>query len=230
MNILGYKEKGVGRSKSKAPEEKLEEAEGDEAGATSTATLGPDFLTDDHVEAIQMYQNDILKIAPAEQYRRFFIVQTERKQAGLTHDGVTIAQELLDIGSLYSGSNMEWPHLIENALRAQKVYQRDKDYVVQEGQIIIVDPFTGRLMIGRQWSDGLHQAVEAKERVVVKEETQTLATITIQNFVKLYMLKAGMTGTALTDMTDPQLEETAGTRTHETAPETTTPSRGRHGP
>ena len=131
-----------------------------------------------------------------------FIVQSERKQVGLTHEGVSLAQDSLDIGSLYSGANMEWPHLIENALRAHKVYLRDVDYVVQEGQVIIVDPHTGRLMYGRQWSDGLHQAVEAKERVRVKEETQTLATITIQNFIKLYRVKAGMTGTAMTEGTE----------------------------
>ena len=203
MGVLGYKEakrkaavsdEGDGGSDA----EESPSGEDDE----KIATLGPDFLTDDQVEAVQILENDILKIPPAEQYRRFFIVQIERKQVGLTHDGVTIAQDALDLGSLYSGANMEWPHLIENAIRAHKVYIRDKDYVVQEGQIIIVDPFTGRLMHGRQWSDGLHQAVEAKERVSVKEETQTLATITIQNFVKLYQLKAGMTGTALTEATE----------------------------
>ncbi len=199
LNILGYKESRTRETSSAsgtsagAAQESSSEAEG------KIATLGPDFLTDDQVEAIQIYENDVLKIPPSEQYRRFFIVQMERKQVGLTHDGVTIAQDLLDMGSLYSGANIEWPHLIENALRARKVYYRDKDYVVQNGQIVIVDPFTGRLMVGRQWSDGLHQAVEARERVSVKEETQTLATITIQNFVKLYLLKAGMTGTALTE-------------------------------
>ena len=191
MNVLGYRESKGSKGEAKP------KGEGD--SDEPTATLGPDFLTDDQVEAIQIFENDILKVPPSEQYRRHFIVQMERKQVGLTHDGVTIAQELLDIGSLYSGTNMEWPHLIENALRAHKVYRRDTDYVVQQGEIIIVDPFTGRLMIGRQWSDGLHQAIEAKERVTVKEETQTLATITIQNFVKLYLFKAGMTGTALTE-------------------------------
>jgi preprotein translocase subunit SecA len=202
MNILGYKEKrggGPKRGRPKSETPSTEEAGSDEEEA---ATLGPDFLTDDQVEAIQIHENNIVKLPPSEQYRRYFIVQTERKQASVTHEGVTIAQELLDIGSLYSGANMEWPHLIENALRAHKVYHRDKDYVVQDGQIIIVDPFTGRLMFGRQWSDGLHQAVEAKEGVRVKEETQTLATITIQNFIKLYPLRAGMTGTALTEATE----------------------------
>ncbi|MHC4697932.1 MAG: preprotein translocase subunit SecA [Planctomycetota bacterium] len=200
MAILGYKEKHAGGPDARS----AGDADGgpDEEDADKTPTLGPDFLKDDQVEAIQIYENDILKVSPSERYRRYFIVQTERKQVGLTHDGVTIAQDLLDMGSLYSGANMEWPHLIENALRAHKVYKRDVDYVVQDGQIIIVDPFTGRLMHGRQWSDGLHQAVEAREHVRVKEETQTLATITIQNFIKLYRVKAGMTGTALTEATE----------------------------
>ncbi len=201
MTILGYKEK----RRSGKPKTDESPKEGDGAASSDAmelATLGPDFLTDDHVEAVQLYEQTILKLAPSEQYRRFYIVQTERKQVGITHEGVSGAQELLDVGSLYSGTNMEWPHLIENALRAHKVYARDRDYVVQEGQVVIVDPFTGRLMVGRQWSDGLHQAVEAKENVRVKEETQTLATITIQNFVKLYLEKAGMTGTALTEATE----------------------------
>ncbi len=205
MSILGYKEKKAKTARNPQPvtvppDDAAAALAGDEeADVKELATLGPDFLTDDQVEAIQSYEVEHLKLPQSEQYRRFFIVQTERKQVAVTHEGVTIAQELLDVGSLYSGTNIEWPHLIENALRAHKVYLRDKDYVVQNGQIIIVDPFTGRLMHGRQWSDGLHQSVEAKEVVRVKEETQTLATITIQNFVKLYRIKAGMTGTALTE-------------------------------
>ncbi len=192
MRILGYRKAKVEETVPPSPE--AENAE--------TAALGPDFLTDDHVEAIQQYQATALNMGADDRYRRFFIVQAERKQAAITHEGVTIAQDLLDIGSLYSGDNVEWPHLIENSLRAHKVYQRDKDYVVQDGQIVIVDPFTGRLMVGRQWSDGLHQSVEAKESVKVKEETQTLATITIQNFIKLYRMRAGMTGTAMTEATE----------------------------
>ena len=203
MGVLGYREKKSDKKGGKAPASTPSE-EGDDDGDADQdlPTLGPEFLTDDHVEAIQTYEEHVLQLPAAERYRRYFIVQMERKQVGITHDGVTIAQELLDMGSLYAGANMEWPHLIENALRAHAVYQIDRDYVVQEGQVIIVDPFTGRLMHGRQWSDGLHQAVEAKEGVRVKEETQTLATITIQNFVKLYLIKAGMTGTALTEATE----------------------------
>ena len=101
--------------------------------------------------------------------------------------------------SFYTPGNMEWPHLIDNALKAHYLYRRDYEYMVENDEIIIVDEFTGRKMIGRQWSDGLHQAVEAKERVKIKEENQTLATITLQNFFKLYKKLAGMTGTAMTE-------------------------------
>src|SRR6201999_3122981 len=126
------------------------------------------------------------------------------KSVHLTHEGIAAAQEAAGVGSFYVGNNMEWPHLMEQSLRAHVVYEKDKDYVVERGQrgemeIIIVDEFTGRKMTGRQWSDGLHQAVEAKERVPIKQETQTLATITLQNFFKLYKSLSGMTGTAQTE-------------------------------
>jgi hypothetical protein len=97
---------------------------------------------------------------------------------------------------------MEWPHLIDNSLKAHFLYKRDVNYVVQQGEVVIVDEFTGRLMPGRQWSDGLHQAVEAKEGVRIKEESQTLATVTLQNFFKLYKKVGGMTGTAMTEATE----------------------------
>jgi preprotein translocase subunit SecA len=137
-----------------------------------------------------------------DKYTQFYEVERDKKASHLTHEGVAEAQKQANIGSFYVGQNMDFPHQLENALRAHAVYQRDKDYVVQNGEVIIVDEFTGRLMIGRQWSDGLHQAVEAKERVTVKQETQTLATVTIQNFFKLYHRLAGMTGTALTEATE----------------------------
>ncbi len=132
-------------------------------------------------------------------HRQLYVVQRDRKNAALTHDGVAIAQEEAGIGSFYIGANMDRPHLIEQSLRAHVVYERDKEYVIQDREVIIVDENTGRLMHGRQWSDGLHQAVEAKENVPVKQETQTLATITIQNFFKLYGAMCGMTGTAATE-------------------------------
>ena len=109
------------------------------------------------------------------------------------------AEKIAGLESFYTPGNMEWPHLIDNALKAHFLYRCDRDYVVMNGEIIIVDEFTGRLMTGRQWSDGLHQAVEAKERVRIKEENQTLATITLQNYFKLYKKLAGMTGTAMTE-------------------------------
>ena len=130
---------------------------------------------------------------------QLFEVEFDRKSAHMTHEGVAIAQDIAGVGSFYVGSNMEWPHLMEQALRARLVFEKDKDYVVQAGDVIIVDEFTGRLMHGRQWSDGLHQAVEAKERVQIKQETQTMATITLQNYFKLYKKLAGMTGTAMTE-------------------------------
>jgi preprotein translocase subunit SecA len=135
---------------------------------------------------------------------QYYEEEIDRKQVHLTHEGIAAAQEAAGVGSFYVGNNMEWPHLMEQALRAHVVYERDKDYVVEKGpkgemEVIIVDEFTGRKMVGRQWSDGLHQATEAKERVPIKQETQTLATITLQNFFKLYRALSGMTGTAMTE-------------------------------
>ena len=130
---------------------------------------------------------------------KYYDIELDKKSVHMTHEGVTLAQEVAGVGSFYVGANMEWPHLMEQALRAHLVYERDKDYVVQNGSVIIVDEFTGRLLEGRQWSEGLHQAVEAKERVEIKEESQTLATITFQNFFRLYRKLAGMTGTAMTE-------------------------------
>ncbi len=133
---------------------------------------------------------------------QYYEVEMERKAAHLTHEGIAEAQKKAGIGSFYVGNNMDFPHLLENAIRAHAVYQRDKDYVVRNGEVIIVDEFTGRLMIGRQWSDGLHQAVEAKESVKIKQETQTMATVTLQNYFKLFKRLGGMTGTAITEATE----------------------------
>ncbi|MCO6454854.1 MAG: SEC-C domain-containing protein [Pirellulaceae bacterium] len=128
-----------------------------------------------------------------------FTVNEKDHTANLTDDGVRAAERLAGVESFYTAGNMEWPHLIDNSLKAHYLYKRDVNYVVKEGRVVIVDEFTGRLMEGRQWSDGLHQAVEAKEGVKIKEETQTLATITLQNFFKLYGKICGMTGTAMTE-------------------------------
>ncbi|WP_299469907.1 preprotein translocase subunit SecA [uncultured Gimesia sp.] len=128
-----------------------------------------------------------------------FEVKEKEHTCHLTDAGVKHAEELAGVESFYTAGNMEWPHLIDNSLKAHHLYKRDVNYVVQQGEVIIVDDHTGRLMPGRQWGDGLHQAVEAKEGVRIKEESQTLATITLQNFFKLYDKLAGMTGTAMTE-------------------------------
>jgi preprotein translocase subunit SecA len=139
---------------------------------------------------------------------KHFEIKEKERTCHLTEEGVREAERLAGVESFYTAGNMEWPHLIDNALKAHHLYKRDVQYVVMphpesgEMSVIIVDEFTGRLMVGRQWSDGLHQAVEAKEAalgVKIKEETQTLATVTLQNFFKLYRKLAGMTGTAMTE-------------------------------
>ena len=128
-----------------------------------------------------------------------FTVDEKHRTVALTEEGVLKVEKLLNTGNLYDPANIEMNHHVQQALRAHILYQRDRDYVVQEGQVIIVDEFTGRLMPGRRWSDGLHQAVEAKENVKIERETQTLATVTFQNFFRMYKKLAGMTGTADTE-------------------------------
>jgi preprotein translocase subunit SecA len=128
-----------------------------------------------------------------------FEVKEKEHTAHLTEEGVREAEKLAGVESFYTAGNMDWPHLIDNSLKAHYLYKRDVNYVIDEGEIVIVDEFTGRLMKGRQWSDGLHQACEAKEGVKVKEETQTYATVTLQNFFKMYKKISGMTGTAMTE-------------------------------
>ncbi len=150
-------------------------------------------------------EDDVTKYSKADKIARqlkreaHFEVKEKEHTANLTDDGIREAEKLAGVESFYTAGNMQWPHLIDNALKAHHLYKRDVNYVVQSGEVVIVDEFTGRLMPGRHWSDGLHQAVEAKEGVRVKEESQTLATITLQNFFKLYNKLAGMTGTAMTE-------------------------------
>jgi preprotein translocase subunit SecA len=153
--------------------------------------------------------DDVRKYAEADRIARLlkrnlhFEVKEKERTCHLNDEGIREAEKIAGLESFYTPGNMEWPHLIDNALKAHHLYRRDRDYVVQQdGEVVIVDEFTGRLMIGRQWSDGLHQAVEAKEHVRIKEENQTLATITLQNFFKLYKKLAGMTGTAMTEATE----------------------------
>src|SRR5947209_6658522 len=128
-----------------------------------------------------------------------YVVVENNHSAVTTEDGVDKAERLLGVGNLYDPDNMELLHCVEQALKAHTLYRLDHQYVVQDGEVIIVDDFTGRLMKGRRWSDGLHQAVEAKEDVKIERENQTLATITLQNYFRLYEKLSGMTGTAETE-------------------------------
>ena len=139
----------------------------------------------------------------------YFEIKEKERTCHLTDLGVREAERLADVESFYTAGNMEWPHLIDSALKAHHLYHKDRQYMIAPDPrenntlgVIIIDEFTGRAMFGRQWSDGLHQAVEAKhkrEGVQIKQETQTLATVTLQNFFKLYKKLAGMTGTAMTE-------------------------------
>ena len=128
-----------------------------------------------------------------------YVVDEKAHTAVLTEEGVDKAERLLGVGNLYDPSNMELLHCVEQALKAHTLYKLDHQYVIEDGQVVIVDDFTGRLMKGRRWSDGLHQAVEAKEGVTIEQENQTLATITLQNYFRLYEKSSGMTGTAETE-------------------------------
>ncbi|MGP1347514.1 MAG: preprotein translocase subunit SecA [Phycisphaerales bacterium] len=161
-------------------------------------------------ERLKQYRDELVRLeAQRDEHTRYFEVDKDKKQATLTHHGVSEAQKIADVGSFYVGGNIDLPHLTEQALRAHVVFEKDRDYVImptqdpmtgkREPDAVIVDTNTGRPMIGRQWSDGLHQAVQSKEGVRVRPETQTVATVTIQNYYKMYERLAGMTGTADTE-------------------------------
>ncbi|MHC5062854.1 MAG: preprotein translocase subunit SecA [Planctomycetota bacterium] len=149
------------------------------------------------------------RIARALKEGEDYEVKLKEQQCLLTEAGVAKAEKMAGVDSFYSDpANMDWPHHIEQSLRAHYIYKRDKEYVVAENQrsgrveVIIVDEFTGRLMAGRRWSDGLHQAVEAKEGMTPQEESQVLATITLQNYFRMFNKLAGMTGTAMTEASE----------------------------
>ena len=128
-----------------------------------------------------------------------YTVDEKHRSVGLTEDGSIKVEKMLGLNNMYDAVNMEINHHVNQALKAHVLFHRDKDYVVKDDEVIIVDEFTGRLMPGRRWSDGLHQAVEAKEGVKIQRENQTLATITFQNYFRMYKKLAGMTGTADTE-------------------------------
>jgi preprotein translocase subunit SecA len=167
----------------------------------------PLIISGEAHDDVTKYSN-AMRIARQLKPETHFVVNEKDHSAHLTDDGVRFAEKLAGVESFYTVGNMEWPHLLDNALKALHLYKLDVNYVVKyddkdpQGRVVIVDEFTGRLMEGRQWSDGLHQSVEAKEGVKIKKETQTLATITLQNYFKLYKKICGMTGTAMTEATE----------------------------
>ena len=135
-------------------------------------------------------------------------VDEEKRLVAITEDGIEAVEAALGVENLYDGVQGDLVHQLNSSLRAKELFQRDKDYLVADGEVKIVDEFTGRVLDGRRWSDGLHQAVEAKENVAIKEEQQTMATVTLQNYFRMYAKLSGMTGTALSDAAE--LETTYG--------------------
>ena len=129
-------------------------------------------------------------------------IDEKKRTIGILEDGVAKVEELLQIGNLYEAANTPMIGYLNNAVRAKELFKRDKDYVVMNGELLIVDEHTGRMLAGRRYSEGLHQALEAKERIEIKDENQTLATITLQNYFRLYDKLSGMTGTAMTEASE----------------------------
>jgi preprotein translocase subunit SecA len=162
----------------------------------------PELVLGEEVESIDHKRQEELGIQLAEGQKFLsgdYIVDEKQRTIGVTDDGWDTIEKLLGIGNIADAENWELKHYVETAIKAHALYKRDVDYVVKDGEVIIVDTFTGRLMPGRRWSDGLHQSIEAKEGVTIRKEDQTLATITFQNYFRLYKKLSGMTGTAETE-------------------------------
>jgi len=149
----------------------------------------------------KLEKGEEIDVAPGEpkQYTGDYVVDEKHRNITVTDEGWEKVEQLLGIGNIADPENWDLKHHVETAVKAHALYHRDVEYVVKDGEVIIVDEFTGRLMPGRRWSDGLHQSVEAKENVKIERENQTLATITFQNYFRMYKKLAGMTGTAETE-------------------------------
>ena len=139
------------------------------------------------------------KIVPSLREEEDYSVEEKHRSVSLTQNGIGKIEKFLKVDNLYDADNFGQVHFVENAVRAEVIYKKDREYVVKDGKVIIVDEFTGRLMDGRRYSDGLHQAIEAKENITVQRESVTYATITLQNYFRLYSKLSGMTGTAATE-------------------------------
>lgn len=151
--------------------------------------------TDDSSDKYKTVNAIVPKLDPA----AHFNIEEKSKTATLTDEGIARVEELLQVGNLYDPTNIDTLHHVQQAVRAHTLFKKDVDYLIQNGKVVIVDEFTGRAMEGRRWSDGLHQAIEAKENVHIENENQTLASITFQNYFRMYNKLAGMTGTADTE-------------------------------
>lgn len=158
----------------------------------------PLIISGEAEESSEMYRK-FAQVAPRLQAESDYTIDLKSRTVSLTDDGVAKLERLIGVQNLYDENNFQLVNYMEQAVRAQVLYQRDKDYVVQDGEVVIVDEFTGRMMAGRRWSDGLHQAVEAKERLDIQRENVTHATVTLQNYFRMYRKLAGMTGTAETE-------------------------------
>ena len=158
----------------------------------------PLIISGPAADPVQLY-SDFAKLAPRLQQEEDYTIDDRTRAISLTQEGISKMERWTKVGNLYDPDNFHLVHYIENALNAHVMKVRDKDYVVREGEVVIVDEFTGRLQFGRRWSDGLHQAVEAKEGLKVQRESVTYATITLQNYFRMYNKLAGMTGTAATE-------------------------------
>ncbi|RIK09896.1 MAG: preprotein translocase subunit SecA [Acidobacteria bacterium] len=154
------------------------------------------------VEDSAKWYKEFAKIAPRLRRDVHYEVEESKYQVAVTEEGVTAVEAILNIENLYDHVNTDLVHHLNSALRAKELYKKDVDYIVRNGEVLIVDEFTGRILEGRRYSEGLHQAIEAKESVRIKDENQTLATITLQNYFRLYDKLAGMTGTAMTEQTE----------------------------
>ncbi|MFA5871404.1 MAG: preprotein translocase subunit SecA [Parcubacteria group bacterium] len=157
----------------------------------------PLIISAPDMESTKLYKT-FAQLVPRLKENDDFTVDEKARAVSLTDEGISNVEKMLGVGNIYDISKISYVHQLEQALKANILFKRDRDYVVREGEVIIVDDFTGRLMPGRRYSEGLHQAIEAKENVEVQKESRTLATITFQNYFRMYEKLAGMTGTALT--------------------------------
>src|SRR5436305_10669400 len=150
-------------------------------------------------EENQRWYLEFARITPRMKRDEHYEVEEGKRTVAVTEEGVAFVEDQLGIDNLYEAANTPLVGYLNNALKAKELFKRDRDYIVTNGEVLIVDEFTGRVLHGRRYNEGMHQAIEAKESVPIQQENQTLATITLQNYFRLYKKLAGMTGTAQTE-------------------------------